>query len=184
MKFRHPGGPSARGGSRSRQPPTLAAAGRRWIYSGRGRSPPGAGAPALDRALVHWILASTSAQWARGEEVGVYVQQALTGAQVSGDPHLLGPALYVVGVAEDFCGDFDRATAAIAQAIAYFRAAGSEVHVWFVQADLADKRILQGDLETAVPMPDEVLMRLRQISSHWFVVITISQGGFAALRAG
>jgi hypothetical protein len=43
---------------------------------------------------------------------------------------------------------------------------------------------LQGDLENGVPMLDEAFVRLHQASADWFVVITIAQRGFAALRQG
>jgi predicted ATPase/class 3 adenylate cyclase len=154
---------------------------RRWLETALAAAP---GAPATDRALAHWILASMSAQLGHGEEAGVYAQHSLMAAQESRDPHLLGLAQYMVGVAWDFRGDFDRAAAAYAEAIPFFRAAGSEAFAWFAQADLADKRILQGDLEGGVPMLDEAFVRLHQTSSDWFVVITIPQRGFAALRQG
>jgi hypothetical protein len=44
--------------------------------------------------------------------------------------------------------------------------------------------VLQGDLEAGAPMLDDAFERLRQTSSDWFVVITIAQRGFTALRQG
>jgi hypothetical protein len=72
----------------------------------------------------------------------------------------------------------------MADAIPLLRAGGYESLVCYVQADLADKLILQGDLVAGVPMLDEALARLREISSAWFVVIMIAQRGHAALRQG
>jgi predicted ATPase len=154
---------------------------RRWLATALAAAPD---APAPDRALAHTILAATNAQWGHGEEAGVYAQQALIAAQESGDPRILGMAQYVVGVVWDWRGDFGQAAAAYADAIPFHRAAGSEALAWYVQGDLADKLILSGDLEAGVPMLDEALTRLRQTSSDWFVIITIAQRGFAALRQG
>jgi predicted ATPase/class 3 adenylate cyclase len=154
---------------------------RRWLETALAGA---SDAPASDRALAHWILASANAQWGHGEEAGVHAQQALIAAQESGNPFLRGLAQYVVGVVWEIRGDFDRATAAYAESIPFYRAAGSESFAWFAQADLADKLVLQGDLEAGVPMLDEAFVRLRQTSSDWFVVITIGQRGFAALRQG
>lgn len=154
---------------------------RGWLETALAAAPD---APATDRALAHWFLASMSAQLGQGEEAGVYAQQALMAAQESSDPHLLGLAQYIVGVAWDYRGDLDRAAAAYAEAIPFFRAAASEAFAWFAQADLADKLVLQGDLEAGVPLLDEAAVRLRQTSADWFVVIAIAQRGFAALRQG
>ncbi len=62
--------------------------------------------------------------------------------------------------------------------------AGSEATAWYVQAELADKRILQGDLEAGVPMLDEALSHLRQESSEWFIVSVVAERGQAALLQG
>jgi non-specific serine/threonine protein kinase len=141
-------------------------------------------APASDRSLAHGILAAMSGRLGHGEKAGMYAQQALMAAQESSDPHLLGLAQYTVGEAWESRGDLDRAAAAYAEAIPMFRAAGAEGFAWFTQGEFADKLVLQGGLKAGVPMLDEALMRLRQVSPHWFVVVTIAQRGFAALRQG
>jgi tetratricopeptide (TPR) repeat protein len=154
---------------------------RRWLETALAAAP---GAPATDRALAYWILASMSAQLGHGAEAGMYAEQALIAAQASGDHHLIGVTQYIVGVAWEIRGDFERAAAAYAESIPFFRAAGSESFAWFAQADVADKQILRGDLESGVPMLDQALTHLRQTSSDWFVVITIGLRGFVALRQG
>jgi predicted ATPase len=141
-------------------------------------------APASDRALAHWLLALMNGIRGHGEEARVHAEQGLLAAQAAGDLHLLGLTHYAVGMAWDFCGDLDRAAAAYRDAIPLRRAAGSEASAWYVQAALADKLVLQGDLAAGVPMLDEALQRLRQVSSEWFIVTVVVERGQAALLQG
>jgi predicted ATPase/DNA-binding XRE family transcriptional regulator len=157
---------------------------RRWLETALTAAP---GAPATDRAVALWLLTLMNGVRGHGQTAEVHAQQMLVAAQASGEPRLLGLAQYAVGLACDFRGDLDRAAAAYAEAIPFFRAAGSEDFVWIAQADLADKLVLHGDLEAGVPMLDEALTRLRPISADcadWFVVLVIAQRGHAALRQG
>ncbi len=119
-----------------------------------------------------------------GEDAGFHAQQALIAAQVSGEPYLLGQAQLGVGLAWEVRSDFDRAAAAYAEAIPLLRASGDDAIAWYVQAELADKLIWRGDLEAGIPMLDEALPRLRQISPGWYVVLVIGKRGHAALRQG
>jgi tetratricopeptide (TPR) repeat protein len=105
-------------------------------------------------------------------------------AQESGEPFLLALGHYAVGLAWDYRGDLDQAAAAYAGAISMLRSAGYEAHAWVIQAYLATTLVLRGDLESGVPMLDEALTRLREISSDWFVVLAIAQRAHAALRQG
>ena len=64
----------------------------------------------------------------------------------------------------------------------YSRHGGFEVEALVTQAELGDKRILQGDLEAGVPMLEEALRRLRQLTDPpWIVVPVINLRGYAAL---
>jgi hypothetical protein len=77
-------------------------------------------------------------------------------------------------------GDIARAAAAYAAAIPVWWDAGA----WYPKAQLADKLIMQGDLEAGVPMLDEALTRLRQADPQWLIVLVIILRGHAALRQG
>jgi tetratricopeptide (TPR) repeat protein len=87
-------------------------------------------------------------------------------------------------MAWDFRGELEQAASAYEKAIPLLQAAGSEASAWYVQAELADKRVLQGDLETGVPLLDEALTRLRLVSSEWFIVTVVAERGQAALLQG
>src|SRR4029450_7864720 len=50
-----------------------------------------------------------------------------------------------------------------------------------VQAELADKLILQGDLEAGVPMLEDAMVYVRQNNDPWFIVRVITLRGEAAL---
>jgi predicted ATPase len=152
---------------------------RRWLETALTAAPD---APARDQMLVHWLLIHMNGMRGHGEAAGAHAQQMLAAAQASGDRYLLGVAHYAVGIAWGYRGDLDRAAAAYAEAIPLLQAGRYEAFVWYVRANLADKLVLRGDLEAGVPMLDEALMRLRQISSEWFVVLVIAQRAHAALR--
>jgi hypothetical protein len=141
-------------------------------------------APATDRALVHWILAVMNSAQGHGKTAGVHAQQALTAAKASGKSNLLGLVHYAVGRTWHYGGDLERAAAAYAEAIRFLRMAGDEDFVWYLQALIADKLVLRGDLEAGEPMLNEALTHIRQTSSEWFVVMAIAQRGHVALRQG
>ena len=77
-------------------------------------------------------------------------------------------------------GDIAQAAAAYAATIPVWWDAGA----WYPKAQLADKLVLQGDLEAGVPMLEEALTRLRQTDPHWWIVLVIILRGHAALRQG
>jgi non-specific serine/threonine protein kinase len=154
---------------------------QRWLESALSAAPD---APAIDRALAHWLLALMNGVRGYGEQAHVHAEQALIAAQLAEDPHLLGLTQYAVGMAWEFRGDLDQAASAYKEAIPLLRAAESEASAWYVQAELADKLVLQGDLEAGVPMLDEALIRLRQVSSEWFIVAVVAERGQAALLQG
>jgi predicted ATPase/class 3 adenylate cyclase len=148
---------------------------RRWLKTVLAAAPD---APASDRALAHWLLAS----WGHSEDADVHAQQMLVAAQESGEPFLLALGHYAVGTVWDSRGDFDRAATAYAEAISLLRSVGYEANAWYMQANFATTLVLHGDLDVGIPMLDEALTRLREISSEWFVVLAISQRAHAALR--
>jgi predicted ATPase/class 3 adenylate cyclase len=154
---------------------------RRWLETALAAAPD---APAADLVIAHKLLVLMNYVFGQVEDAGFHAQQALIAAQASGEPVLLGQAHHVVGVAWEARRDFDRAAAAYTEAIPWLRAAGDEVFAWYVQAELADNLVLSGDLAAGVPMLDEALGRLRQLSSEWFVVLVIALRGHAALRQG
>ena len=150
---------------------------RRWLKTALAAAPD---APASDRALAHWLLAS----WGHSADADEHAQHMFIAAQESGEPFLLALGHYAVGRAWDSRGDLDRAAAAYAEAISLLRSGGYEAHACVYQAYLATTLVLRGDLDAGVPMLDEALTRLREISSDWFVVLVIAQRGHAALRQG
>jgi non-specific serine/threonine protein kinase len=141
-------------------------------------------APAADRVLAHFLLTLMNGTSARHEDAGSHAEQALIAAQESENPNLLGLAHYAVGLTWEFRGDLGQAAAAFTEAIPLLRAGGFESYAWSVEADLADKLVLQGDLASGVPMLDAALTQLRQIGSAWPAVIGIGFRGYAALWQG
>jgi non-specific serine/threonine protein kinase len=153
----------------------------RWLETALSSAP---NAPATDRMLAHWHLAHMNVLRGEAEAARVHAEQALIAAQASGETLLRAMAQYALGIAWEYLGDLNQAAAAMAAAIPLLRVAGFEDFAWYVQADLADKRILMGDLAAGAPMIDEALRRLRQGSTDWYVVIAVAQRGHAALWQG
>jgi predicted ATPase/DNA-binding XRE family transcriptional regulator len=153
----------------------------RWLETALSGAPD---APATDLMLAHWHLAHMNVLRGEAEDARVHAERALLAAQASGEALLRGMAQYALGIAWEYLGDLDQAAAAMSAAIPLLRKAGFADFAWYVQADLADKRILLGDLAGGAPMIDEALQRLQQSSTDWFVVIAIAQRGHAALWQG
>ena len=106
----------------------------------------------------------------------------LATAEELGDPVGLGFAHLALALVWEDRGDIDRAAAAYAEAIPLWqdnRRHGGQSLV--TQAELADKLVLQGDLEAGVPMLEDALTRLRRADPPWFVVHVINLRGHAAL---
>jgi predicted ATPase/class 3 adenylate cyclase len=154
----------------------------RWLETALAAAP---AAPARDRALAHWLLSIGHGTLGNDEAALHHAQELLAAAEVLGDPAALGFAHLALAYTWESRGDISRMAAASAEAIRTWRAAGvHEVSALVTQANLADKLVLQGDLEAGVPMLEEALTRLRQSGSPWFIVSVINLRGYAALRQG
>jgi non-specific serine/threonine protein kinase len=141
-------------------------------------------ATAIDRALSHGVLGQASALVGDWEEAGVQARLALEAARQSGDPFAIGQSYVTAGMAWERSGDGERSGAAFAESVPFLDQSGHESLAAYSQAELADKLVWQGDLETAVPMLDEALVRLRQVGSDWCIAMALGQRGHAALRDG
>jgi non-specific serine/threonine protein kinase len=154
----------------------------RWLETALAAVP---AAPARDRALAHWVLASTHGTQGHDEAALHHAQELLDAAEELGDPAALGFAHLGLAYRWEGHGDVARAAAAYAEATRTWRTAGiHEVFAWAAQAGLADNLILQGDLEAGVPMLEEALGHLRQSDPPWFIMGIISLRGYVALLQG
>jgi hypothetical protein len=143
-------------------------------------------APVRDQLVAHYLLSVGNGVLGKDEAQLLHARHMLAAAELLGDPVGLGYAQLALAFAWDDRGDIDRAAAAYAAAIPLWRAAtDDERWALFAQAELGDKRILQGDLETGVQLLEEALTRLRQLANPpWSIVNMINRRGYAALRQG
>ena len=100
------------------------------------------------------------------------------------DPFAIAQAHMTVAMAREHGGDVAGSMVAFAEAIPFFEAAGNAPLAAYARAELADKLVWQGELATAVPMLDEALTQLRQVSSNWLLAMALGQRGHAALQQG
>jgi predicted ATPase len=148
----------------------------RWLEMALAAAPD---APGGDRAIAHWLLSIGYGLSGKDEMALLHAQQLLATANELGDPQSLGFAHLAMAIAWENQGDLARAAAALAETRALWHGAND----WYVQAELGDILILQGDLEAGVPLVEDALARLRGLTDPpWFVVLTINVGGYAALR--
>jgi predicted ATPase/DNA-binding CsgD family transcriptional regulator/DNA-binding XRE family transcriptional regulator len=155
----------------------------RWLEAALSAAPE---APMRDRVVAHYLLANQNSLVGHDEAALCHAQQMLASAEKLGDPAGLGYAQRVIAWAWEDRGEIERAAAAYTEAIPRLRAAtDDERWAWFAQAELGDKRILQGDFETGVPLLEEALARLRRLADPpWSVVSIIALRGHAALLQG
>jgi predicted ATPase len=140
-------------------------------------------APARDRALAHWLLFCGNGARGHDEVALGHAQQLLATAEELDDPISLGFAHLAMALAWEDRGDIDRAAAAYAEVIPLWRTTGGmEGQSWVMQAELADKLVMRGDLEAGVPMLEDALARFPQSDPPWIAVIVINLRGYAALR--
>ena len=149
----------------------------RWLEAALATAPD---APARDRVLGHWLLSTGNGAQGNHEAALFHAQQVLKAAEESGDSASLGFAHMALAYAWEDRGDIAQAAAAYAATIPVWWDAGA----WYPKAQLADKLVLQGNLEVGVPMLEEALTRLRQANPHWWIVLVIILRGHAALRHG
>jgi predicted ATPase/class 3 adenylate cyclase len=150
----------------------------RWLAAALVAAPD---APASDRALAHWLLSYGNGVLGQDEPALFHAQQLLEAAKTLGDPRGLGFAHLALAYVWEFRRDLDRAAAAYAEAIPAWSAAGDDASAWYGHAELADKRLLQGELSVAVPMLEEALAWLRRTGRSLLVLLVINLRGHAAL---
>jgi non-specific serine/threonine protein kinase len=138
----------------------------------------------FDRAMARIMLGQASALVGDWEEAGVQVRLGLEAARQSGDPFAIGQAHVTFGMVWERSGDGERSAEAFAESVPFLAQSGHESLAAYSQAEVADKLVWRGDLETAVPMLDEALVRLRQVGSDWCIAMALGQRGHAALRDG
>jgi predicted ATPase/transcriptional regulator with XRE-family HTH domain len=149
----------------------------RWLEAALAAAP---NAPARDRVLAHWLLSTGNGAQGNQDAALMHARQLLEAAEASGDSASLGFAHMALAYVWEDRGDIAQAAAAYAATIPVWWDAGA----WYPKAQLADKLVLQGDLETGVPMLEEALASLRQPNPHWWIVLVIILRGYAALRQG
>jgi predicted ATPase/transcriptional regulator with XRE-family HTH domain len=149
----------------------------RWLVAALAAAPD---APVRDRVLAHWLLSTGNGAQGNHEAALFHAQQLLEAAEESGDSASLGFAHMALAYVWEDRGDIAQAAAAYAATIPVWWDAGA----WYPKAQLADKLVLQGDLEAGVPMLEEALTRLRHTDPHWWIVLVIILRGHAALRQG
>ena len=132
----------------------------RWLEAALAAAPD---APARDRVLGHWLLSTGNGAQGNHEAALFHAQQVLKAAEESGDSASLGFAHMALAYAWEDRGEIAQAAAAYAATIPVWWDAGA----WYPKAQLADKLVLQGNLEVGVPMLEEALARLRQANPHW-----------------
>jgi predicted ATPase len=154
----------------------------RWLEAALAAAPD---APARDRALAHWLLSSGHGALGHDEAAMHHAQQLLRAAEEMDDPAGLGFAHLAMAFVWEDRGDIAQAVAAYGDVITAMRAAGGyEPHAWYVQAELADKRVMQGDLEVGVAMLEDALARMRQRNPPWYIVLVVNLRGHAAILEG
>jgi predicted ATPase/class 3 adenylate cyclase len=148
----------------------------RWLEAALAAAPD---APGGDRAIAHWLLSIGYGLLGKDELALLHAQRMLATANELGDPQSLGFAHLAMSNAWQNQGDLSRAAAALTETKALWHGAGDA----YVQAELGNLLILQGDLEAGVPMVEDALARLWGLTDPpWFVVLVINVGGYAALR--
>jgi predicted ATPase/class 3 adenylate cyclase len=153
----------------------------RWLTAALAAAPD---APAKDRTVAHYLLALVNSILGNEEDAARHAERLPVAAQESGEPAALGLAQYGVGMFWEFHGHSERAAAALSEAVTLLQAAGNHVLAAWAQADLADILIWRGDLAAGIPMLDDALARLRQLSSDWLITLVLNQRGHAALAEG
>jgi hypothetical protein len=147
----------------------------RWLETALAAAPD---APGRDRAIAHWLLSIGYGLLGKDEMALLHAQQLLATANELGDPQSLGFAHLAMANAWENQGDLSQAAAALAETRALWHGAGD----WYVQAELGNILILQGDLEAGAPLVEDALARLQGLTDPpWFVVLVINVGGYAAL---
>ena len=149
----------------------------RWLAASLAAAPD---APVRDRVLAHWLLSTGNGAQGNDEAALFHAERLLEAAEESGDTASFGFAHMALAYVWEDRGDIARAAAAYAATIPVWWEAGA----WYPKAQLADKLVLQGDLEASVPMLEEALTRLREADPHWWIVLVIILRGHAALREG
>ncbi|MGH2616339.1 MAG: ATP-binding protein, partial [Thermomicrobiales bacterium] len=152
----------------------------RWLETTLAAAPD---APARDRALAHWLLSYGNGVRGHDEAALFHAQRLLEAGEELDDPSGLGFAHLALAYVWEFRGEIDRAAVAYAEVIPLWRGA-KESGAWYAQAELADKRVLQGDLAAGVPMLEEALAHLRQSDHPLDVMLVINLRGHAALLQG
>jgi non-specific serine/threonine protein kinase len=151
----------------------------RWLEAALDAAPD---APAVDRSAAHAVIGQSAAFAGHPELAARHAQRALEAAHQSGDPFTLGLAYLTVGIAREYGGDIAGSAVAYAGAIPVWEAAGRASLAAYARAEVADKLVWQGDLDTAVPMLDEALATLRHGSPDVHLAMALGQRGHAALR--
>jgi hypothetical protein len=110
-----------------------------------------------------------------------HAQRSLEAAKAVDDPARLGFAHLALAYAWEWRRDLDRAVAAYTEAFPAWSAAGDADNAWYAHAELADKRLLQGELSVGVPTLEEALAWLRHTDRSLLVLLVINLRGHAAL---
>jgi tetratricopeptide (TPR) repeat protein len=152
-----------------------------WANAALGGAPE---ASAIDRSAVHGLMVFVDSMLGDHDAAVAHAQRGLEAARAAGDAAAMGAAQYNVGLAWEHGDDDQRAAEAYAQAVTLLEAAGETGYAAWAQADWADKLVWLGDLDTAVPLLDAALERLRSEGPSWGVAMALGQRGFAALRQG
>jgi predicted ATPase/class 3 adenylate cyclase len=155
----------------------------RWLEAALAAAP---AAPARDRAIAHWLLSIGNGALGHDEAAMHHAQRLRDAAEEAGDSTSFGFAYFALAYAWECRGDVPRAAAAYAKADAAWEAeSGEEFSPSYAEAELADKWVLQGNLEAGVSRLEELLTRVRQRTDPpWWVVLVVNLRGHAALRQG
>jgi predicted ATPase/DNA-binding NarL/FixJ family response regulator len=137
-----------------------------------------------DLAIALHLAATTTSTLGEHDAAIAYAERGIAVALAMDDPFACGRAYYNLGDALASRGDVQRAAAARARALPYFRVSGRTIWIAITLGHLGEARLYTEDLATAIPMLDEALGLLRESNYPWGIGFVAEQRARSALMQG